>query len=352
MLASPLNKRRANPGIVAMSSLPADMAVIAIRAPGGPEMLVPERRPLPQPSAGEVLVKVAAAGVNRPDVMQRQGLYPPPKGATEIPGLEIAGEVVALGAGAERWRLGEKVMALVVGGGYAEYCLAHESHALPVPAALTMTEAAAFPETFFTVWHNAFERGRLQAGETLLVHGGSSGIGTAAIQLGKAFGARVIITAGTAEKCEACRRLGADIAINYKSEDFVHATKTATAGRGADLILDIVGGDYIERNYEAAAVEGRIVQIAFQGNPKATVDFRRVMLKRLTHTGSTLRARSIADKGAIARAVEQQVLPLVAAGKVKPAIDSTFPLAQAAAAQARMETSRHIGKIVLIDATT
>jgi NADPH2:quinone reductase len=331
-----------------MPSLPVDMTVIAIRTPGGPEMLVPERRPLPRPSTGEVLVRVAAAGVNRPDVMQRQGLYPPPKGATEIPGLEIAGEVVALGPGAERWRLGESVMALVIGGGYAEYCLAHESHALPIPAVLSMTEAAAFPETFFTVWHNAFERGRLQAGETLLVHGGSSGIGTAAIQLAKAFGARVITTAGSAEKCEACRRLGADLAINYKSEDFVTATKTATAGHGADLILDMVGGDYIERNYEAAALEGRIVQIAFQASPKATVDFRRLMFKRLTHTGSTLRARSIADKGAIARAVEQQVLPLIAAGKVKPLIDSTFPLAEAAAAQARMETSGHIGKIVLV----
>jgi NADPH2:quinone reductase len=331
-----------------MPSLPVDMTVIAIRTPGGPEMLVPERRPLPQPSTGEVLVRVAAAGVNRPDVMQRQGLYPPPKGATEIPGLEIAGEVVALGPGAERWRLGESVMALVIGGGYAEYCLAHESHALPIPAVLSMTEAAAFPETFFTVWHNAFERGRLQAGETLLVHGGSSGIGTAAIQLAKAFGARVITTAGSAEKCEACRRLGADLAINYKSEDFVTATKTATAGHGADLILDMVGGDYIERNYEAAALEGRIVQIAFQASPKATVDFRRLMFKRLTHTGSTLRARSIADKSAIARAVEQQVLPLIAAGKVKPLIDSTFPLAEAAAAQARMETSGHIGKIVLV----
>lgn len=330
-----------------MPSMPADMTVIAIRAPGGPEMLVPQRRPLPQPSPGEVLVKVAAAGVNRPDVMQRQGLYPPPKGTTEIPGLEIAGEVVALGAGAERWRHGDRVMALVVGGGYAEYCLAHASHALPVPDGLTMTEAAAFPETFFTVWHNTFERGRLQAGETLLVHGGSSGIGTAAIQLAKAFGARVITTAGSVEKCEACRSLGADVAINYKNEDFVSATKTATAGHGADLILDMVGGDYIERNYEAAAVEGRVVQIAFQGSPKATVDFRRVMLKRLTHTGSTLRARSIADKGAIARAVEQRVLPLIVAGKVKPLVDSTFPLVQASAAQARMESSVHIGKIVL-----
>jgi NADPH2:quinone reductase len=331
-----------------MSGLPVEITVIAIRAPGGPEMLVPQRQPMPPLGDGEVLVKVAAAGVNRPDVMQRMGLYPPPPGATEIPGLEIAGEVVALGAGAKRWKLGDKVMALVVGGGYAEYCPAHESHCLPVPAGLSMTEAAAIPETFFTVWHNTFERGRLRSGETLLVHGGSSGIGTAAIQLAKAFGARVITTAGSAEKCAACRSLGADVAVNYKSEDFVAATKTATGGKGADVVLDMVGGDYIERNYEAAAVEGRIVQIAFQGSPKSTVDFRRIMLKRLTHTGSTLRARSVPDKGAIARAVEQQVLPLIASRKVKPLIDSTFPLAQAAAAHAKMESSSHIGKIVLV----
>src|SRR5215208_2316354 len=331
-----------------MNPFPPHMTAMAISTPGGPEVLVPEERPLPQPGDGEVLVKVAAAGVNRPDVMQRQGLYPPPKGATDIPGLEIAGEVVALGAGVTRWKVGDKVMALVVGGGYAQYCVAHESHCLPVPATLSMIEAAAIPETFFTVWHNAFERGRLKSGETLLVHGGSSGIGTTAIQLARKFGARVITTAGSPEKCEACRKLGADPAINYKTEDFVTVTKAATGGRGADVILDMVGGDYIERNYEAAAVEGRIVQIAFQGSPKATVDFRRVMLKRLHHTGSTLRARSVADKGAIARAVETNVLPLIAAGRVKPVIDSTFSLAQAADAHARMETSAHIGKIVLI----
>jgi putative PIG3 family NAD(P)H quinone oxidoreductase len=238
-------------------------------------------------------------------------------------------------------------MALVVGGGYAQYCPAHESHALRVPANLSMVEAAAVPETFFTVWHNVFERGALKQGETLLVHGGSSGIGTAAIQLAKANGARVIITAGSAEKCDACRALGADVAINYKSEDFVAATKAATGARGADVILDMVGGGYIERNYEAAAVEGRVVQIAFQGSPKATVDFRRIMLKRLTHTGSTLRSRSVEDKAAIAAAVEAHVLPLIAQGRVKPLIDSTFSLDQAAAAHARMESSAHIGKIVL-----
>ena len=301
---------------------------------------------VPTPGSGEILVKVAAAGVNRPDVMQRMGLYPPPPGAPDIPGLEVAGEVVALDTNVKRWKLGDRVMALVVGGGYAEYCIAHESHVLPV-CGLSMIEAAAIPETFFTVWHNTFERGGLKRGETLLIHGGSSGIGTTAIQLAKAFGARVITTAGSQEKCEACRKLGADVAVNYKTEDFVTATKTATGDKGAEVIVDMVGGDYIARNYEAAAVEGRIVQIAFQGSPKATVDFRRIMLKRLHHTGSTLRSRSVADKGAIARAVEKNVLPLIAAGKVKPIIYKTFPLSKAAAAHALMESSAHIGKIVL-----
>jgi NADPH2:quinone reductase len=325
---------------------PTRMTAIGIKGPGGPQMLVPEERPVPQPAAGEILVKVAAAGVNRPDVMQRMGLYPPPPGAPDIPGLEIAGEVAALGPDAKRWKVGDKIMALVIGGGYAEYCLAHESHALPVDG-LSMVEAAAVPETFFTVWHNVFERGALKAGETLLLHGGSSGIGTTAIQLAKAFGARVITTAGSAEKCEACRKLGADLAIDYKSEDFVAATKKATGDKGADVILDMIGGSYIERNYEAAAVEGRIVQIAFQGGPSAQVNFMRLMLKRLHHTGSTLRARSVADKGAIARALEQNVLPLLAQGKVKPIIYKTFPLREASSAHALMESSAHIGKIVL-----
>jgi NADPH2:quinone reductase len=328
-------------------NIPVRMTAIGISAPGGPEVLIPEERAVPAPGADDILVKVAAAGVNRPDVMQRQGLYPPPKGAPDIPGLEISGEVVALGPDAKRWKLGDKVMALVIGGGYAEYCLAHEGHALPIPAGLSFIEAAAVPETFFTVWHNVFERGALKSGETLLVHGGTSGIGTTAIQLAKAFGSKVITTAGSAEKCEAARKLGADLAINYKSEDFVAATKAATGGKGADVILDIVGGDYIERNYQAAAVEGRILQIAHQGSPRATVDFRRLMLKRLHHTGSTLRSRSVEDKSAIARAIEADVLPLLAAGRVKPVIDSTFPLAEAAAAHARMESSAHIGKIVL-----
>jgi putative PIG3 family NAD(P)H quinone oxidoreductase len=330
------------------TAIPATMTVIGIKSPGGPEMLVPMERPVPRPAEGEILIKVAAAGVNRPDVMQRMGLYPPPPGVTDIPGLEIAGVVAACGVGTMGCRIGDAVTALVSGGGYAPYCVAHETHALPIPSGLTATQAAAVPETFFTVWHNAFERGGLKPGETLLVHGGSSGIGTTAIQLAKALGARVITTAGSAEKCEACRRLGADVAVNYKTEDFVAATKAATNGAGAEVVLDIVGGDYIERNYEAAAVEGRIVQIAFQGSPRATVDFRRIMLKRLHHTGSTLRARAVADKAAIARAVEHNVWPLIAAGKVRPVIDSTFPLNEAAKAHARMESSLHIGKIVLV----
>jgi NADPH2:quinone reductase len=329
-----------------MADLPTTMTVIGIKEPGGPEVLVREQRPVPAPREGEILIKVAAAGVNRPDVQQRKGLYPPPPGAPDVPGLEIAGDVAALGSGIRRWAIGDRVMALVVGGGYAQYAIAHASHAMPV-SGLSMVEAAAVPETFFTVWHNVFERGALKEGETLLVHGGSSGIGTVAIQLAKQFGARVIVTAGSEDKCEACRKLGADVAINYKTEDFVEATKTATDGKGADVILDMVGGDYIGRNYEAAAVEGRIVQIAFAGSPKATVDFRRIMLKRLHHTGSTLRSRAVADKGAIREALELKVLPLLAAGTVKPIIYKTFPLAQAAAAHALMESSAHIGKIVL-----
>jgi len=323
------------------------MTAIGITSPGGPEMLAPQERPVPQPSEGEILVKVVAAGVNRPDVAQRKGLYPPPPGVTDIPGLEIAGVVAACGPGSRRWKLGDQLTALVSGGGYAQYCIAHETHALPIPGGLSATEAAAIPETFFTVWHNVFERGGLKTGETLLVHGGSSGIGTVAIQLAKAFGARVITTAGSTEKCDACRRLGADVAINYKTEDFVALTKNATGGAGAEVILDMVGGDYIERNYEAAAVEGRIVQIAFQGSPRANVDFRRIMLKRLHHTGSTLRSRSVPDKAAIAQAVERAVWPLIVAGKVRPVMDRIFPFQEATKAHTRMESSIHIGKIVL-----
>jgi len=329
-----------------MSTLPTRMTAIGIKAPGGPDALVPEERAVPTPGEGELLIRVRAAGVNRPDVMQRKGLYPPPKDASDIPGLEIAGEIAACGPAIKRWKEGDRVMALVSGGGYAEYCLAYAIHAMPV-STLPVTDAAAVPETTLTVWHNVFERGGLKEGETLLVHGGSSGIGTTAIQLAKQFGAKVFVTAGSEDKCEACRKLGADLAINYKTEDFVAKVKDVTGGKGVDVILDMVGGDYIERNYEAASVEGRIVQIAFQGSPKATVDFRRIMLKRLHHTGSTLRSRSVADKGAIVRAVEEKVLPLFAAGKVRPVLFKTFPLNEAAAAHALMESSAHIGKIVL-----
>ncbi len=327
-------------------ALPTTMTAIAIKAAGGPEVLVPGQLPVPVPGDGEILVKVQAAGVNRPDVMQRKGLYPAPKGAPETPGLEIAGEVVAIGKGVARWKLGDKVMALVIGGGYAQYALAHESHALPV-GNLPMIEAGAIPETFFTVWHNVFQRGALKAGETLLVHGGSSGIGTTAIQLAKHFGAKVIVTAGSPDKCEACVKLGADLAVNYKTEDFVEKVKTFTGGAGANVILDMVGGDYIARNYEAAAVEGRIVQIAFMGGAKAEVNFQRIMLKRLHHTGSTLRSRSVADKGEIAADLAAKALPLIVSGKVKPLIHKTFPLEQASAAHALMESDANIGKIVL-----
>jgi NADPH2:quinone reductase len=330
-----------------MSALPATMRAVIAAAKGGPEVLEVVERPVPQPQEGEVLVRIAAAGVNRPDVVQRQGHYPPPPGAPDILGLEIAGEVVAAGPGAGRFQVGAPVMALVAGGGYAEYAVVHESNALPVPAGLAMTEAAAVPETYFTVWTNVFERGRLQAGEAFLVHGGTSGIGTTAIQLAKAFGARVIATAGSPEKCDACLTLGADLAINYREADFVQGVKAVTEGKGADVILDMVGGSYIQRNYEAAAQDGRIVQIAFMQGGKAEVDFRRLMMKRLTHTGSTLRARSVAEKAAIARALEERVLPLLAEGRCRPVMDSTFPLDEVRAAHARMDGGEHIGKIVL-----
>ena len=329
-----------------MTNLPAQMTVVAISKPGGPEVLVPETRALPVPKAGEILVKVAAAGVNRPDVAQRSGSYPPPPGASVLPGLEIAGEVVALGEGAKH-KIGDKVMSLVAGGGYAQYCIAQDAQAMTVPPQLTMQEAGAIPETLMTVWHNVFERGALKAGETLLIHGGSSGIGTMAIQLAKAFGAKVLVTVGSPDKAAACVKLGADRAINYKTEDFVAVVKEATGGKGANVILDMVGGDYIERNYDAAATDGRIVQIAFLGSPKATVNFVKLMVKRLTHTGSTLRPRSNADKAAMVAAIEAKVMPLLREGRIKPLMDSTFPLVEAAKAHARMETSQHIGKIVL-----
>ena len=327
--------------------IPPEMTFIRIDRPGPPEVLVPARMAVPRPQSGEVLIKVAAAGVNRPDVLQRQGGYPPPPGASHVPGLEVAGEVVALGEGVERWRLGERVMALLASGGYAEYCTAPGPQILPVPERLSFTEAGAVPETFFTVWTNVFERGGLQPGQTLLVHGGSSGIGTTAIQLAHAFGARVLATAGSAEKCRACESLGAARAIDYRTEDFVAAAKEATDGRGVDLVLDMVGGDYVERNLAALAVEGRLVQIAWLKGAKVSANFTSLMLKRLTWTGSTLRARSIEQKGSIARALEARVWPLLAAGKVRPIMHATFPLAEAARAHALMESSAHTGKIVL-----
>jgi len=327
--------------------MPETMTAVAIRAPGGPDVLAPETRPVPRPGPRELLVRVAAAGVNRPDVLQRQGHYPPPPGASDIPGLELAGEVVEAGPEVSRYRAGDRITALVAGGGYAEYCTVPEETALPWPHGLSGPEAAAVPETAFTVWHNVFERGGLRPGETLLLHGGTSGIGTTAIQLAKAFGARVVATAGSADKCSACRRLGADLAVNYAEADFVQAVAEVTGGRGADVILDMVGGDYLARNIEAAALEGRIVQIAFLRGAQIPVDLRRLMTKRLTLTGSTLRARPLAEKAAIARAVEARVWPLIAAGRFRPVMDGTSPLAEAAAAHARMESSRHIGKIVL-----
>jgi NADPH2:quinone reductase len=325
-----------------------EMTAIAITTPGGPEVLKPISLARPEPGLGEILVKVVAAGINRPDILQRQGGYPPPPGAPATPGLEIAGEVVALGAGAKRYRIGDRVCALVPGGGYAEFCIAAEDNALPVPAQLSFIEAAGIPETFFTVWTNVFDRAQLKRGETILVHGGSSGIGTTAIMLAKAFGARVFATAGSPEKCAACVALGAELAIDYRQNDFVKAVKDASEGRGANVILDMVGGDYIARNIAAAAMHGRIVSIAFLRGSKAEVDFLPVMLKRLTLTGSTLRPRSVAEKAEIARALEEKVWPLLAAGTIKPQIYRTFPLAQAAQAHALMETSAHVGKIVLV----
>jgi len=327
--------------------IPEIMTAVAISEPGGPMVLKPEERPVPRPGEGEILIKVKAAGVNRPDVAQRKGVYPPPPGASDLPGLEVAGEVAAVGPGVKRWRVGDTVTALTPGGGYAQYCLVHESNALPIPYGFTFTEAAALPETFFTVWHNVFQRGGLQEGETLLVHGGSSGIGTSAIQLGSAFGAKVIVTAGSPEKCEACLKLGASHAINYRTEDFVFAVKEATDGRGADVILDMVGGDYIGRNYVAAAVDGRIVQISFLTGSVAQADFSKLMVKRLTHTGSTLRPRNVEFKGQIAAELETRVWPLLSARKIVPVMDTIFPLREAWRAHERMEESTHIGKIVL-----
>ncbi|OFS98344.1 zinc-binding dehydrogenase [Serratia sp. HMSC15F11] len=326
---------------------PGTMKAIEISQPGAPEVLVVTERPMPVPQAGELLVKIAAAGVNRPDVLQRQGNYAPPPGASDIPGLEIAGEVVAIGEGVTHFALGDRVCALIAGGGYAEYCTVHESNALPVPAGLSLTEAAALPETFFTVWVNVFQRGHLKAGETVLIHGGTSGIGTVATMLAKAFCAQVITTVGSEEKRQASLALGADVAINYRSEDFVARTKDATDGKGADVIVDLIAGDYVAKNYQAAAMEGRIVQIGTQNGVVKELNLMPLLLKRLTHPGSTLRSRSVADKAQIAADLHEKVWPLLERGVLKPQIFKTFPLEQAAAAHALMESSEHIGKIML-----
>jgi NADPH:quinone reductase len=324
------------------------MRAIEISGPGDPSVLVEVERPTPSPDSGEVLVKVVAAGVNRPDVMQRMGHYPPPPGITDIPGLEIAGLIERLGGGVAGWHVGDRVMALVGGGGYAEYCVAPAPQCLPVPVNVDFVHAAAIPETFFTVWTNAFERGRLKAGESILIHGGTSGIGTTAIQLARAFGARVFATAGSAEKCAACERLGADRAINYRETDFVAAVKDATNGRGVDVVLDMVGGDYFPRNMDALAMDGRLVSIAVLNGVKATINILTMMQRRLTLTGSTLRTRPVAEKAAIATALRQQVWPLLEAGKVSPVIQATFPLRDAAQAHRVMESGGHIGKLVLV----
>ena len=328
-------------------SLPEKMRCIEIPQPGGPESLVLAERPLPRPQPGEALIKVAAAGVNRPDVIQRQGSYPPPPGASDIPGLEVAGTIVALGEGTTGLALGDAVCALLTGGGYAEYATTPIELCLPWPNTYDAVRAAALPETFFTVWHNVFQRALLRPGESLLVHGGSSGIGTTAIQLAKAFDARVFTTAGSAEKCAACRELGADRAIDYKTEDFVEIIDKETNGAGVDVILDMVGGDYLARNIKSLAVDGRHVSIAFLRGPKVELSFLPVMLKRLTLTGSTLRPQPVSSKAVIARDLVAKVWPFLDAGRVGPVISATFPLSDAAGAHRLMETSAHVGKIVL-----
>ena len=328
--------------------IPQTMTAVEIREPGAPQVLRAVERPVPQPGPGEVLIHVAAAGVNRPDVLQRKGIYPPPPGITDIPGLEVAVEVVRLGEGVREPALGARVCALVAGGGYAQYVSAPAVQCLPAPAPLSLEQAAVLPETFFTVWLNVFERARLKKGETLLVHGGASGIGTTAILLGKAFDAHVIVTAGSAQKCAACRELGADVAINYREADFVEATLRATDGRGADVILDMVGGDYLARNSAAAAVEGRIALIATQGGNKSELDLRPLMIKRLTISASTLRAQPVANQGRIAASLRENVWPLFETRGLKPVIHARFPLADAAGAHRLMESDTHIGKIVLL----
>ena len=327
--------------------LPTQMDAVAISEPGGPEVLQLLQRPTPTISADEVLIEVHAAGVNRPDCLQRLGLYQVPADADPLPGLEVAGTVVSIGNAVSQWQIGDRVVALTHGGAYAQYCRAHESHCLPVPEALTMVEAAAVPETFFTVWYNAFMRAGLIAGETLLVHGGSSGIGSTAIQLAKARGAKVITTAGSQDKCDFCSTLGADLAINYKSEDWQAQVKEYTDGQGVNVVLDMVAGSYIQKNIDSLASEGRYSMIAFLQGPKAEVNFAAVLRNRLTITGSTLRPRTVAEKGAIAAELATNVWPLFASGNVKPRIYTTFPLEKACDAHTLMESSKHMGKIVL-----
>ena len=330
--------------------LPTSMTAIQIVEPGGPDVLQSATVPVPEPGEGQVLIAVEAAGVNRPDILQRMGAYAPPPDASPLPGLEVAGTVAALGPGAEAagWSVGDKVCALTPGGGYAEYCVTYAAHCLPIPAGLSMIEAAALPETYFTVWTNVFDRGQLKSGESFLVHGGASGIGTTAIQLARAFGARVFTTAGTAKKCAACEALGAERAINYRDEDYGPIVRELTGGTGVDVVLDMVGGDYLARDIDAMAVDGRHVSIAVLGGAKATFNIQVMMVKRLTLTGSTLRPRSPADKAAIARSLREKVWPLLEAGTVKPVMDASFPLRDAVQAHEMLEAGDHIGKIVLV----
>jgi NADPH2:quinone reductase len=330
-----------------MAQLPSDMQVIEISRPGGPEVLRAARRPLPTPRAGEVLIRVVAAGVNRPDCLQRAGAYAPPLGASDLPGLEVAGTIVALGEGVSSWRLGDSVCALTPGGGYAQYCLTPAGQCLPIPAGLDLLQAASLPETFFTVWINVFERARLAPGETLLVQGGSSGIGVTAIQMARAFGHRVFATAGSADKCAACEKLGAEKAINYRTEDFVEAIKQLTGEKGVDVILDMVGGDYVPREIKSLANDGRLSIIAFLGGTRATLDMGDILYRRLTITGSTLRPRTVEYKTQVARALREKVWPLIESGRIRPVIHAVFPLEQAGKAHALMETSAHVGKIML-----
>lgn len=330
-----------------MTSIPQTMTAIEISQPGGPENLVPTTRPVPIPGHDDVLIKVAAAGVNRPDVLQRMGSYNPPPGASDLPGLEVSGEIVAMGDGVTDWKIGDKVCALVAGGGYAEYCTTSETHCLPVPDGFDMVQAAALPETYFTVWTNVFDRGRLTGGESILVHGGSSGIGTTAIQLANIFGARIFTTVGNSEKQKICEQLGAERAINYKTEDYQQVIAELTDNKGVDLILDMVGGDYIQKNISALALEGRLVYIAFLGGAVAEVNFAAMMMKRLTITGSTLRPQSIEAKAEIARSLREKVWPHLSAGRIGPVMDSQFALTDAAKAHQRIDESDHIGKIVL-----